>query len=232
MTTTTRPSALVTGGSSGLGLALVRRLAGSGWHVTTDARDGTRLAAATAGLDVDRVPGDVADPDHRADLAARAAYGGLDLLVLGASTLGPLPMRPLAAYGDDLAAVLGDVLATNAVAHVDLLRRCVEPLRVRAGVAVAISSDAGVAHHEGWGPYGASKAALDHLVLTTAAETGLHVWALDPGDMRTPMHADAFPGDDISDRPAPDTVVDPLLGLLERRPASGRLTLADLAVPA
>lgn len=231
MTTPTRPSALVTGGSSGLGLALVRRLAGTGWRVVTDARDGDRLATATAGLDVERVPGDVADPDHRAALAGRAS-GGLDLLVLGASTLGPLPMRELAAYGDDLAPVLTDVLVTNAVANADLLRRLTEALRLRAGVAVAISSDAGVAHYDGWGPYGASKAALDHLVLTTAAETGLHVYALDPGDMRTPMHADAFPGEDIGDRPLPDTVVDPLLRLVDRRPGSGRVTLADLAVPA
>ena len=148
------------------------------------------------------MPGDVADADHRAALVELVAdLGGLDLLVLNASTLGPLPMRPLSQT--TVPTELGEVFRTNAGAPGSLMIALTDSCRRRDGVVVGISSDAAVNHYETWGAYGASKAALDHLVLTFGAETGLTTYAVDPGDMRTPMHQDAFPGEDISDRPLP-----------------------------
>ena len=151
----------------------------------------------------------------------------LDLLVLNASTLGPLPMRPLTQY-DPLE--IAEVLRTNGGAQGALMIALADELLRRGGVVVGISSDAAVQHYESWGPYGASKAALDHLVLTFGAETGITTYAVDPGDMRTPMHQNAFPGEDISDRPLPETVVPKLLALLDRRRQSGRYVAADFAV--
>lgn len=224
--THTTPTALITGGSEGLGLALVRALSERGWHVVTDARDGDRLAAAhDADPLVRAIAGDVTDPAHRADLFL-AVGARLDLLVHGASTLGPLPLRTLA---DLRAEALTDVLAVNVVAPHALTRALLAPLHAADGTLVAISSDAGVEHYPTWGGYGASKAALDHLVLTTGAEERLTAYAVDPGDLRTRMHQDAFPGEDISDRPLPDTVVPRLLALIDARPPSGRYRAADLA---
>lgn len=214
--------ALVTGGSAGLGRELVRALAASGWHVITDGRDAGRLATATSGLDaVTAIPGDVADPRHRAALvdAARAA-GHLDLLVHNASTLGPTPLRPLREL---TASDLVDVWAVNVVPALELTRDLLPLLRADDGILMSISSDAAVQHYPAWGAYAASKAALDHLTLTWAAEEGLTAYAVDPGDMRTAMHQAAFPGEDISDRPLPETVVPRLLALVEQRPASARV---------
>jgi NAD(P)-dependent dehydrogenase (short-subunit alcohol dehydrogenase family) len=225
-------TALVTGGSSGLGLALSRALDDAGWIVVTDARDADRLAAALETSAVHGVPGDVADADHRAELVTTIAeLGGLDLLVLNASTLGPLPLRPLAEL-DPLE--LGEVIRTNAGAQAALMIALADQLVRRDGMVIGISSDAAVSHYETWGAYGASKAALDHLVLTFGAETGLATYAVDPGDMRTPMHQDAYPGEDISDRPLPETVVPHLLALVEQRPESGRLAagVVPATVPA
>ena len=229
MTSTERPSvALITGGSSGLGLALARALDDAGWIVVTDARDATRLRDALDGTTVHGVPGDVADADHRAELVDVVAdLGGLDLLVLNSSTLGPVPMRPLAQITPE---EIGDVFRSNAGAPGSLMIALTDQLLRRDGVVVGISSDAAVQHYETWGAYGASKAALDHLVLTLGAETGLTTYAVDPGDMRTPMHQDAFPGEDISDRPLPESVVPRLLALLERRPERGRYVAADFPV--
>ncbi len=219
--------ALITGGSSGLGLALARALDARGWGVVTDARGAHRLAQAIDGTLVHGLPGDVTDADHRRDLAAHVdEHGGLDLVVLNASTLGPLPMRPLRDYAPS---DVGEVLRTNAGAHAALLAALAPRLRPGAAV-VGISSDAAVHHYETWGLYGASKAALDHLVLTFGAETGHAAYAVDPGDMRTPMHQDAFPGEDISDRPTPESVAPRLLALLEQRPPSGRYVAAEVAL--
>lgn len=224
----TPPTALVTGGSSGLGLALVRTLDDAGWVVVTDARDPDRLTTALEGSTVHGVPGDVADAPHRAVLVQTISdLDGLDLLVLNASTLGPLPMRPLAEL-DPLE--LGEVIRTNAGAQAALMIAMADQLLARGGVVIGISSDAAVNHYETWGAYGASKAALDHLVLTFGAETGLSTYAVDPGEMRTPMHEDAFPDEDISDRPLPETVVPHLLALVEQRPPSGRLVASDVPV--
>lgn len=228
MTTSTTPkTALITGGSSGLGRALVRGLTGLGWRVITDARDGDRLAAEVGRTGADLVPGDIADPGHRTALVAAVGPGGLDLLVNNASTLGPVPLRNLAEL---TSADLETIFAVNAIAPIDLATRLVPALRQRDGIVVSISSDAATAHYETWGGYAASKAALDSLTLTLAAETGVRGYAIDPGDMRTPMHQDAFFGEDISDRPQPEAVVPHLLTLIADRPETGRYRAADLAV--
>jgi NAD(P)-dependent dehydrogenase (short-subunit alcohol dehydrogenase family) len=219
--------ALVTGGTAGLGLALTRALAAEGWRVITDGRSAERIAAAALPESVEVVPGDVTDADHRAALvAAVAAAGRLDLLVHNASTLGPLPMRPLA---EASIADLQQVWRTNIGAPLVLTGELLPWLRQADGVVLSLSSDAAVNHYETWGLYGASKAALDHVTLTYGAETGLTAYAVDPGDMRTAMHQDAFPGEDISDRPLPETVVPGLLRLLEKRPDSGRYRAGDFS---
>lgn len=227
MTTADKKTALVTGGSSGLGLALARRLAADGWDVTTDARGSARLERALAGTGIRAVPGDLTDAQHRADLvrAVDDDGGGLDLLVLNASSLGPLPMRPLREWQPE---EIGAAFRTNAGAPASLMIALVDRLLARDGAVVGLSSDAAVEHYETWGGYGASKAALDHLVLTFGAETGLATYALDPGDMRTPLHQDAFPDEDISDRPSADSVVPRLLDLVARRPAPGRYRVSEL----
>ncbi|NYG06866.1 NAD(P)-dependent dehydrogenase (short-subunit alcohol dehydrogenase family) [Phycicoccus badiiscoriae] len=225
-------TALVTGGSAGLGLALTQDLAADGWHVVVDARDATRLERAVGALpgSVSPVPGDVTDPAHRQALAdAVARAGRLDLLVHNASTLGPTPLPPLAAVGPD---ALGDVWLTNVAAPLALTQLVLPTLRACGGALVSISSDAAVEHYEGWGAYAASKAALDHLTLTLGVENPeLAAYAVDPGDMRTAMHQAAFPGEDISDRPLPESVVPAIRALLRRRPVNGRYRAVDFAPP-
>ena len=227
------PTALITGASRGLGRALARSLAADGWRLVLDARTAADLDATAAGLapaDVVAIAGDVTDPGHRRELAA-AAGDRLDLLVLNASTLGPSPLPPLAGY--DLAA-LRAVLETNTVAPLALTQLVLPALRGARGRVLAVSSDAAVGGYEGWGGYGASKAALDQLAnVLGAEEPELRVYAVDPGDMRTAMHQDAFPGEDISDRPEPETVVPALRRLLEADLPSGRYVAAELVgVPA
>ncbi|TGN62931.1 SDR family oxidoreductase [Nocardioides eburneiflavus] len=220
--------ALVTGGSAGLGLALGRELARSGWTVVTDGRSEERFQRADLPDRVTAVVGDLTDADHREALvAAVSAQDRLDLLVHNASTLGPLPMRSLAEVD---VADLQQVWRTNIGGPLVLTSALLPWLRKADGVLLSISSDAAVHHYEGWGLYGASKAALDHVTLTYGAETGLRAYAVDPGDMRTAMHQDAFPGEDISDRPLPETVVPHLLALLAARPQSGRYRAVDLPV--
>ena len=219
------PVALVTGGSAGLGLELVRDLAADGWRVVTDGRTGERFETAGLPASVTVLVGDITDQAHRDVLvAAIEALGRLDLLVHNASTLGPLPMRRLA---DVEIADLQPLWRTNIGAPLVLTGVLLPALRDSGGVLLSISSDAAVQHYEGWGLYGASKAALDHVTLTYAAEAGISAYAVDPGDMRTQMHADAFPGEDISDRPLPVTVVPRLRALLAARPESGRYRAED-----
>ena len=219
------PLALVTGASRGLGLAIATALVGRGWALILDARDDRELTRAAGGLGAVLVPGDVTDPAHRAQLvAAVAAHGRLDLLVNNASHLGP-GLRRLADYPlDALRRVLEvDVLAPLAVAQALL------PALRDGGVVIDVSSDAAVVPYAGWGGYGAAKAALDQLSAVLAVEEPtVRVYAFDPGDMRTAMHQQAFPGEDISDRPLPESVVPALLRLLDERPPSGRLRAADL----
>jgi NAD(P)-dependent dehydrogenase (short-subunit alcohol dehydrogenase family) len=225
---TRTPVALVTGASMGLGLALTRRLAGDGWHVIADARDGVRLSAALEALGdaVTAIPGDVADPDHRAALAeAVRAAGRLDLLVANASTLGPAPLPALAGYP---AADLAQVFAVNTLAPLALTQVALPLLRAGGGTVVLVSSDAAVQAYPGWGGYGASKAALDQLAAVLAVEEpGLRVYAVDPGDMATAMHAAADPDADPADLADPAEVAASLVRLLADSPASGRYRLAD-----
>ena len=224
-TTTTDRIALVTGGSTGLGLALCRALAEKRWRVITDGRSEKKFTEADLPDRVTVVRGDLTDADHRDRLLAEvAAYGRLDLLVHNASTLGPLPMRPLAEV--DIAD-LQQMWRTNVGGPLVLTSTLLPWLKAAGGVLLSISSDAAVNHYETWGLYGASKAALDHVTLTYAAEAGLRAYAVDPGDMRTAMHQDAFPGEDISDRPLPETVVPHLLALLDAGPESGRYRAED-----
>ena len=225
-TNTTERVALVTGGSTGLGLALSGELARQGWQVITDGRSEEKFKGAVLPEGVTVVVGDLTDADHRDGLRTEVERRGrLDLLVHNASTLGPLPMRPLAEV--DIAD-LTQVWRTNIGGPLVLTSTLLPWLREADGVLLSISSDAAVQHYGTWGLYGASKAALDHVTLTYGAETGLRAYAVDPGDMRTAMHQDAFPGEDISDRPLPETVVPHLLALLDARPESGRYVAADL----
>jgi NAD(P)-dependent dehydrogenase (short-subunit alcohol dehydrogenase family) len=224
--TTTARVALVTGGSAGLGLALSSELASYGWTVITDGRSEEKFKDADLPDGVTVVVGDHTVADHPGALVEEvSAHGRLDLLVHNASTLGPLPMRPLAEVD---VPDLQQVWRTNIGGPLVLTSALLPWLREADGVLLSISSDAAVHHYEGWGLYGASKAALDHVTLTYGAETGLRAYAVDPGDMRTAMHQDAFPGEDISDRPLPGTVVPHLLALLAARPESGRYRAADL----
>jgi NAD(P)-dependent dehydrogenase (short-subunit alcohol dehydrogenase family) len=232
--TTRGPVAIVTGASQGLGLALTAGLVDDGWHVVTDARHATTLQAALARFagSVTAVPGDVTDAGHRATLVAAAqTAGGLDLLVHNASHLGATPLPPLAEYPEQM---LRAVLETNVVAPLALTRLALPLLAERTGsrsraTVLAISSDAAVEAYQGWGAYGASKAALDHAMRVLGTELAdLAVYAVDPGDMRTQMHQDAFPGEDISDRPLPQEVVGRLLRLVAADLPSGRYRAADL----
>jgi NAD(P)-dependent dehydrogenase (short-subunit alcohol dehydrogenase family) len=221
------PVAVITGASRGLGAALAHALAQRGWDLVVDGRDRDALTTATAGTRSHAIAGDGADPAHRRDLAdAAAALGGADLLVNNASTLGASPMPAVADLEPE---VLDDTLLTNVVAPHALTRLLLPQLLGQRGTVLNITSDAAVEPYEGWGAYGASKAALDHLTRILAVEQPtLHVYAVDPGDMRTRMHQDAFPGEDISDRPEPATVVPHLLGLLDGDVPSGRYRAAEL----
>jgi NAD(P)-dependent dehydrogenase (short-subunit alcohol dehydrogenase family) len=219
--------ALITGASRGLGLAIARSLSDHGWRLILDGRDQARLGAVAAELPAAvTVAGTVTDPGHREALAAAAeVFGRLDLLVNNASELGPSPLLPLARHPLD---ALRTVLDTNVVAPVALVQLLLPMLRDNGGTVVNVSSDAAVEAYAGWGGYGASKAALDHVsAVLTVEEPALRVYAIDPGDMRTDMHQRAFPGEDISDRPLPETVVPALLRLLDVAPASGRYRAAE-----
>jgi NAD(P)-dependent dehydrogenase (short-subunit alcohol dehydrogenase family) len=226
------PVALITGASAGLGLATARALTAQNWTLIVDARRETRLREAIAGLpDVTAIPGDIADPAHRRELAAAVDTAGrLDLLVNNASRLGPSPQPPLAGYPLD---ELERVYQVGVFAPLALTQLLIGHLTDARGTLINISSDAAAEAYPGWGGYGSAKAALDQLTAVLAAEhPDLSVYAVDPGDMRTEMHQQAFPGEDISDRPEPGTVVPALLHLIERRPESGRYRAADLLVTA
>ena len=239
--------ALITGGSRGLGLALARALAERDWQLVIDARGGDALADVgrelAAVTTVRVVTGDVADADHRrALMAAVGELGGLDLLVNNASVLGPSPQPALAEYPLE---VLRHVFEVNTLAPLALIQLALPALRASAGSRrrhrggsdagaggriINITSDAAVEAYEGWGGYGSSKAALEQLSRVLAEECpGLRVYHADPGDLRTQMHQEAFPGEDISDRPLPDVAIPGLLALIEGDLPSGRYRLQDIA---
>jgi NAD(P)-dependent dehydrogenase (short-subunit alcohol dehydrogenase family) len=219
------PTGIVTGASRGLGLALARALDERGWRVVVDARGAEALSEATDGLSgVTAIAGDVADSDHRWALV-EAAGEPIDLVVNNASLLGPSPLPALADYP---LADLRSVYEANVLAPLALLQLALP--RLREGAAILdITSDAGAEAYEGWGGYGSSKAALEQLTAILAAEhPGLRVYSVDPGDMRTQMHQDAFPGEDISDRPPPEESVPGLLALIEGSLPSGRYRASEV----
>lgn len=232
-------TALVTGGSRGLGRALAGALAAAGWTLVVNGRDPDalddtvrELRGVADGRQVVGVPGDVADHDHRRALVAAAERtGGLDLLVNNASTLGVSPLPHLASYP---LTELQRIYEVNAIAPLALVQSALPALhRSLRPRVLNITSDASVNTYEGWGGYGSAKAALDHLSLTLGAEeSDLRVWVVDPGDMRTAMHQDAFPGEDISDRPLPETVVPALLTLIASDLPSGRYRASSISVSA
>lgn len=222
------PLAIITGASRGLGLALSRALAQRGWALVLDARGAPELERIARELgavtEVAAIPGDVSDPDHRRALV-QAAGETVDLLVNNASVLGPSPQPALADYAlEELERVYrANVLAPLALAQLAL------PRIPDGGRIVNVTSDAAVEPYEGWGGYGSSKAALDQLSAILGAEhPSIMVYAVDPGDMRTQLHQEAFPGEDISDRPPPEESVPGLLALIEGQHPSGRYRAREL----
>ena len=220
------PTGIVTGASRGLGLALAKALDERGWRLIVDARGGDALDEAVAGLqNVTAVPGDVADPAHRRALVD-AAGDRIDLIVNNASLLGPSPQPALADYPLE---TLREVYEANVIGPLGLLQLALPQMPDGAAV-LDITSDAGVEAYEGWGGYGSSKAALEQLTAILAAEhPGLRVYWVDPGDMNTQMQQDAFPGEDVSDRPPPEESVPGLLALIEGTLPSGRYQARELA---
>jgi NAD(P)-dependent dehydrogenase (short-subunit alcohol dehydrogenase family) len=217
-------TALITGASRGLGLALARALADEGWTLIIDARGKDALESARAGLSertsVSAIPGDVSDPEHRAALAEAAReVGGLEALVNNASILGPSPQPAVLDYPLE---VLEEVYRTNTLAPLALIQVLGNELKQEARI-INVTSDAAVEPYEGWGGYGSSKAALEQLSNILAAENpNLRVYSVDPGDMRTRMQQEAFPDEDISDRPLPEESVPGFLELIAGDLPSGR----------
>ena len=224
MTENVTKTILITGASRGLGLALARRLARENWTLIIDARGAEDLETARTELAqqtrVIALPGDVSGEEHRQALAEAAhEAGGLDALVNNASILGPSPQPQLLDYP---IGVLEEVYRTNAFAPLALVQSLRNELKPGARI-LNVTSDAGVEPYPGWGGYGPSKAALEHLSAILAAENpSLRVYWVDPGDMRTQMHQEAFPDEDISDRPLPEESVPGLIELLEGDLPSGR----------
>jgi NAD(P)-dependent dehydrogenase (short-subunit alcohol dehydrogenase family) len=227
------PTAIITGASRGLGRALARALADRGWNLVLDARGAAALQEVATELapttQVVAVGGDVADSAHREALVEAArSLGGPDLLVNNASALGPSPQPKLADYPLD---VFRQVYEVNVTAPLALIQLAL-PLLAQSpqGRILNVTSDAGVEGYEGWGGYGSSKAALEQLSKVLAAEQPqLRVWWVDPGDMNTQMHQEAFPGEDISDRPPPEESVPGLLRLIDDDLPSGRYSAREVA---
>jgi NAD(P)-dependent dehydrogenase (short-subunit alcohol dehydrogenase family) len=225
--------ALITGASRGLGEALARGLADARWRLVIDARGARDLERVAADLrkatEIAAIAGDITDPAHRTELITAARrLGGLDLLVNSASTLGPSPLPRLADFPLD---GLRHILEVNVIAQLALIQEALPLLRTGHASVLDITSDAAVEAYEGWGGYGAAKSAFEQLSHVLAAEEpSLRVWWVDPGDMRTRMHQEAFPGEDISDRPEPSTVVPSLMRLIWEQPPSGRYRAADFPV--
>ena len=227
------PTAIITGGSRGLGLALARALSERGWNLVLDARGAEALEQVAEELSgvtkVRAVPGDVADDRHRRELIAAAEdLGGPDLLVNNASLLGPSPQPRLADYPLEEFRAVYEVNVTAPLALIQLAL----PLLAQSpqGRILNVTSDAGVEGYQGWGGYGSSKAALEQLSKVLAAEhPELRVWWVDPGDMNTQMQQEAYPGEDVSDRPPPEESVPGLLRLLDDDRPSGRYQARDIS---
>lgn len=222
--------AIVTGISRGFGNAVARVLLDAGWIVVGDARDAVQLEQAAAALphpeNLDAIPGDATTESHLQELCARAtARGRLELVVNNAGALGPSPLPRLLEVdvGD-----LRDLFWVNTISPIRLLQIAVPSMR-EGGTVINVTSDAGVEHYEGWGAYGATKAAVDLFTGVLAVEApNVRFYALDPGDMRTAMHQAAFPGEDISDRAAPEERAPAVLSLLRSDLPSGRYRAAEI----
>lgn len=223
-------TALITGASRGLGLALARGLANRGWNLIITARDEDRLRSVRDELatrtHVAAIAGDVSNQEHRSALAVLArGHAGLDALINNASDLGPSPLPALLDYSLD---ALTSVLQTNVIAPLGLLQAVRDELKEGARI-INVTSDAAVNAYSGWGGYSASKAALEQLSAVFAAENpSIKVYWVDPGDLRTDMHQAAFPGEDISDRPLPEVRVPAFITLLEGDLPSGRYVASEL----
>jgi NAD(P)-dependent dehydrogenase (short-subunit alcohol dehydrogenase family) len=223
------PTAIITGASRGLGRALARALIRDDWKLVIDARGGAALESVARELgqlgDVTALPGDVSDPEHRRALV-QAAGGRVDLLVNNASALGPSPQPRLSLYPP---AELQRVFRINVLAPMALIQLALPHIRA-GGTIINVTSDAAVEAYEGWGGYGSAKAALDQISAILGAENpDLRVYAVDPGDMNTQMHQEAFPDEDISDRPPPEESVPGLIALIEGDLPSGRYRSHELA---
>jgi NAD(P)-dependent dehydrogenase (short-subunit alcohol dehydrogenase family) len=230
MTANTYRTALITGASRGLGLALSRGLAARGWNLILTARDPERLRLARDELaqitHVAALPGDVVDPAHREALAVLArGHAGLDAIVNNAGILGPSPQPTLLEYPLEM---LVEVFLTNVLAPLAVIQELRGELKPGARI-INVTSDAAVNAYPGWGGYGASKAALEQLSAVLAAENrDLRVYSVDPGDMRTDMHQAAYPGEDISDRPLPEEKVPGFVAILEGDLPSGRYVASEV----
>jgi NAD(P)-dependent dehydrogenase (short-subunit alcohol dehydrogenase family) len=231
-------NALITGASRGLGLALARKLVEDGWGLVIDARGKRELEQVRTELsskqsppsrapNIIAIPGDVTTEAHRKKLAAAAIeMGGLDAVINNASFLGPSPQPNLLEYPIE---ILEKVYQTNIIAPLALVQTLRPMLRPDACI-LNVTSDAGVEAYAGWGGYGSSKAALEHLSAILAQENpSLRIYWVDPGDMRTQMQQEAFPGEDISDRAMPEESVPGLLMLLDGKQPSGRYRAHELA---
>lgn len=223
-------TALITGASRGLGLALARGLANKGWNLILTARDENRLRIVRDELaqktHIAAIAGDVNDPAHREALAVLArGHAGLDLIINNAGALGPSPLPPLLDHPLD---ELASVLASNVIAPLGIIQSVRHVLKAGARI-INVSSDAGVNAYPGWGGYGASKAALELLSAVLAVENPeLKIYWVDPGDMRTDMHQAAYAGEDISDRPLPEARVPGFIALIESDLPSGRYSIPDM----
>ena len=219
------PTAIITGASRGLGLALARALDERGWRLVLDARGADALEAATSEMtNAVALPGDVADPRHRSALIALAGPQ-IDLLINNASILGPSPQPELAKYPLD---VLAEVFRVNTIAPLALTQLALAHIP-DGGTIINVTSDAGIEAYDGWGGYGSSKAAFEQWTAILGVERPhLRIYAVDPGDMRTQLHQEAFPGEDISDRALPEESVPAFLALLDGQLANGRYRAHDL----
>ena len=231
MTANIDRTALITGASRGLGLALSRALATRGWNLILTARDPERLRLVRDELarvtHVAAIAGDVIDPAHRSALAVLArGHAGLDAIVNNAGVLGPSPQPTLLEYPLE---ALVEVFLANVLAPLAVIQELRGELKAGARI-INVTSDAAVNAYPGWGGYGASKAALEQLSAVLAAENrDVRVYSVDPGDMRTDMHQAAYPGEDISDRPLPESKVPGFVAVLEGDLPSGRYVASDVA---
>ena len=223
-------TAIITGASRGLGLALARLLAEQNWKLIINARNAKKLYEVKKELEqkteVIAISGDVRDEVHLLQFPENLEkWGHLDLIVNNASSLGASPQPHLLDYPIE---AIHNIFHTNVIAPLSLLQKVKTYLHNDSRI-INISSDAAVEAYPGWGGYGASKAALDHLSAILAAENPQwKIYWVDPGDMRTQMHQEAFPGEDISDRPLPETTLPGFLRLIQGNVPSGRHSINSL----